>query len=42
MIIYNKNDAPNSEFCSQLLRREGTLTKGGLSKKMLCLENFIC
>jgi len=35
MIICNKNDAPNSEFCSHLLRRKGTLTKGGLSEKLL-------
>ena len=30
-----KNDAPNSEFCSKLLRREGALTKRGLSEKLL-------
>jgi len=34
-IKYNKNDAPNTEFCSQLLRREGALTKRGLSEKLL-------
>jgi hypothetical protein len=38
MIICNKNDAPNSEFCSQLLGREGTLTKGDFSEKLL----FVC
>jgi hypothetical protein len=31
----NKNDACNSEFCSQLLRREGTLKKGGFLEKLL-------